>query len=198
MEVEIRPAQAHQLPEIRSVLTRSLAQDPLMRWYFPDGEAPEQRLGRIAMYLGPSMEWLVGCSTAHAALVDGVIVGAALWMEPGTPVPQTLPSLRGLAEILMGQERAQAVHAGMRAARQGAAEISGVYLSLAGVAEQWRGRGLGARLLEPVLSRGPGTCWLESTNPRNVPFYERAGFRVVHEAPVGGSGVTMARLVGEF
>ena len=43
-------------------------------------------------------------------------------------------------------------------------------------------RGLGARLLWPVLERCDHErlpAYLESTNPRNVPFYESLGFAQV-------------------
>jgi GNAT superfamily N-acetyltransferase len=57
------------------------------------------------------------------------------------------------------------------------------YLFLVGTAVQ--GTGLGGRLLAPVLDRcdadGLG-AYLESSNPRNVPFYERHGFAVRWEA----------------
>ncbi|MBF0697220.1 GNAT family N-acetyltransferase [Actinomyces bowdenii] len=192
-------ADCSQLPQLRSVLVRSLAADPLMRWFFPEGGEPEeQRLNRIAMYLGPQIEWLVGSGTAYAAVVEDEVIGAAVWMAPGTALPVTLPALRRLAEVLMPAGKAEAVHEGMRAARAGAPEVKGTYLSLTGVEPAWQGRGVGVRLLEPMLGPGAGVRWLESTNPRNVRFYERAGFRVVHQSPVGGSGVTMCRMVGEF
>jgi ribosomal protein S18 acetylase RimI-like enzyme len=56
------------------------------------------------------------------------------------------------------------------------------YLPLIGVAPARQGRGLGALLLRHALARCDAEhlpAYLESTNPANVPLYERHGFRVV-------------------
>ena len=45
-----------------------------------------------------------------------------------------------------------------------------------------QGKGLGARLLRVGVDRAARagvSCYLESSNPRNVPFYKRHGFRVL-------------------
>lgn len=56
------------------------------------------------------------------------------------------------------------------------------YLPAVGTRPEHQGRGLGATILAPVLDRcdddGLG-AYLESSNPRNVPFYARLGFEVV-------------------
>ena len=54
------------------------------------------------------------------------------------------------------------------------------YLPFVGVEPMQQCRGLGARLLGPILERCNHErlpAYLESTNPRNVPFYESLGFR---------------------
>jgi GNAT superfamily N-acetyltransferase len=52
-------------------------------------------------------------------------------------------------------------------------------------------RGLGEQVLAPVLAlcdtQGLPAC-LESSNPRNVPFYERNGFEVMREFSVAENG----------
>ena len=54
------------------------------------------------------------------------------------------------------------------------------YLPFVGVEPMQQNRGLGALLLRPILERCDHErlpAYLESTNPRNVPFYESLGFR---------------------
>jgi GNAT superfamily N-acetyltransferase len=55
-----------------------------------------------------------------------------------------------------------------------------------------QGSGLGTLLMREVLDRcdrqGLG-AYLESSNIRNVPFYERHGFEVLGEVAVGGEFV---------
>ncbi|WP_267061763.1 hypothetical protein [Brachybacterium halotolerans] len=36
---------------------------------------------------------------------------------------------------------------------------------------------------------------METAPPRNLPFYRRLGYEVVHEAPFAGGTTTMTRLV---
>jgi ribosomal protein S18 acetylase RimI-like enzyme len=51
-------------------------------------------------------------------------------------------------------------------------------------------RGLGAQLLRPMLKRCDNErlpAYLESTNPRNVPFYESLGFRKIGIIQAGTS-----------
>jgi GNAT superfamily N-acetyltransferase len=65
------------------------------------------------------------------------------------------------------------------------------YLASLGVAPEAQGNGVGSRLLGPMLERCDREgvpAYLESSRDRNVPFYERHGFRVTDELrlPLGG------------
>jgi ribosomal protein S18 acetylase RimI-like enzyme len=53
------------------------------------------------------------------------------------------------------------------------------YLEAIGTVPEARGRGIGPSVLTPVLERCDATglpAYLESSNPRNISFYERHGF----------------------
>jgi ribosomal protein S18 acetylase RimI-like enzyme len=55
------------------------------------------------------------------------------------------------------------------------------YLAVLGIDPAFQGRGLGPRLVAPVLDRCDAErllCWLESANPKNHGFYRRLGFEV--------------------
>ena len=72
--------------------------------------------------------------------------------------------------------RALAVDIGMRRHRPAEPHI---YLFAVGVAEAARGRGLGRRLLAPVLAdcdRAGLPAYLENSKDRNTPFYNSLGF----------------------
>jgi len=56
------------------------------------------------------------------------------------------------------------------------------YLSMIGVDPMRQGRGLGSALLEAGLARcdaDGAIAYLESSNPKNIPLYERYGFEVL-------------------
>ncbi len=64
------------------------------------------------------------------------------------------------------------------------------YLSLLATHPHHAGRGLGQRLLAENLAHFDGLglpAYLESTNLRNVPLYERHGFEIVGTIQAGGS-----------
>jgi ribosomal protein S18 acetylase RimI-like enzyme len=72
------------------------------------------------------------------------------------------------------------------------------YLPWFGVDASRQGSGLGGQLLAnclAVVDAAHLPAYLESTNPRNVPFYERHGFEVTGTAQAGSSPsiVLMAR-----
>ena len=73
---------------------------------------------------------------------------------------------------------------------------SDAYLGLLSVSPQRQGRGLGSVLLEAGLARCDaevGLAYLESSNPRNVPLYERFGFVASSRFSVEGSPDSMTR-----
>jgi len=62
------------------------------------------------------------------------------------------------------------------------------YLAWLGVDPAMQGRGLGNELLASCLSvvdADHAPAYLDNTNPANVPFYERHGFRVIGESHAG-------------
>ena len=64
------------------------------------------------------------------------------------------------------------------------------YLPLIGTDPAFQGKGFGADLMAHAIwrcdERGE-TAYLESSNPANVPFYERFGFKVMGEIQQGSS-----------
>lgn len=70
------------------------------------------------------------------------------------------------------------------------------YLSILAVDPASQGQGLGRQLLEPTLAeadRASAVCWLETFNPRSIPFYQRCGFDTVAQffEPTSGSDYTV-------
>lgn len=65
------------------------------------------------------------------------------------------------------------------------------YLLIVGVDPDLQGRGLGSALVKEGLARADASncpCYLETSEERNVAFYERQGFVVVGTAPLGKGG----------
>jgi GNAT superfamily N-acetyltransferase len=63
------------------------------------------------------------------------------------------------------------------------------YLNVVSTVPRRQGQGLGARTLDPILAvcdSGNIPAYLESSNPRNIPFYQRQGFVITGEIPLPG------------
>jgi GNAT superfamily N-acetyltransferase len=66
------------------------------------------------------------------------------------------------------------------------------YLPLIGVEPSRQGQGLGATLLQVMLSRADVEglpCYLETFQPTNIRFYQRHGFEIVAEGREPESGL---------
>jgi predicted N-acetyltransferase YhbS len=79
----------------------------------------------------------------------------------------------------------------MRMERRHPARPQHFYLAFVGVEPASQGRGLGSRLMFPILSEadaGGTAAYLEASTPRSRALYERHGFEVVEEMrlPFGG------------
>jgi ribosomal protein S18 acetylase RimI-like enzyme len=117
------------------------------------------------------------------------LTGVAIWFRPGSEHlslwallrQKTFPPLQAGPASLW--RFFQAVDCVSRVHRQ---HVPGPhwYLFLLTVAPACHGQGLGGRLIQPILDRADAAglpCYLETTNPPAVPFYEKHGFKVVHQ-----------------
>lgn len=79
-----------------------------------------------------------------------------------------------LLQFQLGLEKKRANHAGKRH----------WHLQLIATLPSKQGHGFGAAAIKSSLARADAlnmVCYLESSNPKNLPFYERHGFHVVEE-----------------
>ena len=122
-----------------------------------------------------------------AHTVEGY-AGTALWLPPGVgPDEETMGGLlertvpahlqRDVASLLEQMERYHPKEPLW-------------YLPLIGVDPARQGRGVGSALMRYALAlcdRDKRSAYLESTNPRNVPLYQRHGFELLGTIQAGSS-----------
>jgi GNAT superfamily N-acetyltransferase len=103
--------------------------------------------------------------------------------------PNGLAFRRGLLRALRTQLQIERLHAERSTPHW--------YLGYLGTRRDRQGEGLGSQLLRTVLA-GADTdgvpAYLESSNERNLPLYERSGFRVIAEVQALGHGPTIWRM----
>jgi ribosomal protein S18 acetylase RimI-like enzyme len=165
-----------------AVVVLAFSADPAARWTWPD---PNQYLEHFPSFV----KVFGGNAFSHesAYCLDGY-VGAALWLPPGVRPDEdaliTLLQRTGSAQV---QKDGAAVFEQM--GRYHPREPHW-YLPFIGVDPFHQGKGHGAALMQHALipcDRDHTPAYLESSNPKNIPLYERHGFELLGKIQVGTS-----------
>jgi ribosomal protein S18 acetylase RimI-like enzyme len=170
--------------EARAIAVAALAfgTDPAARWTWPDPNQYLRHFPSVVRAFG-------GKAFAHgsAYCLDG-FAGTALWLPPGIQ-----PDEDALIGLLQSTGSAEFQ-------RDGAAVFEQMgrhhprephwYLPIIGVDPFHQGKGYGSALMQHALipcDRDRTLAYLESSNPKNIPLYERHGFELLGTIQVGTS-----------
>jgi ribosomal protein S18 acetylase RimI-like enzyme len=165
-----------------AVMVLAFGSDPAARWTWPDPEQYLVHFPKLVRVLG-------GQAFAHgsAYYVDGY-VGAALWLPPDVgPDEDALSTLLQSTGSASAQEDLAALFEQMGRYHPREAHW---YLPFIGIDPCQQGKGYGAALMKHALDpcdRDRKLAYLESSNPKNIPLYERHGFEVLGTVQVGAS-----------
>jgi ribosomal protein S18 acetylase RimI-like enzyme len=198
----MRVASEADLGAIGEVLAHGFEHDPLWGWAFEAAER-ERKLAALAEVFG---------FFAAAALdlgwvrVTDRVEAVALWIPPGAPEMSSADEARmpdvvaaacepdSAKRVLVLLDAFEANHPH---------EPPHFYLSLLATHPRHAGRGHGLGLVADCLAEidggdPPAAAFLESSNPANVPRYERLGFRPTREVELiaGLGGTQMWRGLG--
>lgn len=165
-----------------AVIVLAFSTDPAARWTYPD---PKQYLAHFPAIVRAFGGKALAHGTGHHA---SGFAGAALWLAPGIQ-----PDEEAVGAVLR-----RSVPAGRQEAVFGVFEQMARYhprephwyLPLIGVDPVHQRKGHGSALLHHALrrcDRDRAPAYLESTNPANIPLYERHGFEVLATIQVGSS-----------
>jgi ribosomal protein S18 acetylase RimI-like enzyme len=182
LTTNVRVAAAHDEAAVVGVITLAFSTDPMARWAFPDPAKYLALMPALAHAFGGNA---FGEGSAH--LVDGGY-GAAMWLPPS--VEPDVDTVMNMAREHVPAERQDDM---MRVfERMDACHPKDPcwYLPMIGVDPASQGRGYGSALLQFALEqidREGAPAYLESSNPRNIPLYERHGFAAIGEIQVGTS-----------
>jgi ribosomal protein S18 acetylase RimI-like enzyme len=173
-------ALAADLPQLANSLASAFFDDPVTSWMFDD---PEIRSGQLTRWMRFVVE--MGLTRGHVYTAGGN-AAAAVWSPPDVTLfdevwgPRMVETLRGL----VGERTGEVIPPLARAMAVQPVDEPYFYLFTLGTHADHQSRGLGGCVLEPVLALCDAqgiSAYLESSNPRNLPFYERHGFEVVGE-----------------
>ena len=171
------PASLADLDDIVAILTAAFADDPVMRWVFPDPVTRPARLSTLWHYLARGVYLPGGASTIIRDADRAIAV--ALWLPPDAEPEETLFEREGEAFIadLDGEvERLGVLSAAMAPHHP---TDRAWYLLATGVVPGLQGRGICAALLSATLAhldRCGEAAYLEATSARSRVLYHRLGF----------------------
>jgi ribosomal protein S18 acetylase RimI-like enzyme len=187
-DIDVSPAQKSDVKALSQTLARAFNEDPIMTWMLPDDKRRAKGLPRMFAtmtrhhFLGGG-----GCEVAR----DGSLGAAALWDPPGRWKQSGREELRMMPGIIWALGRR--VQVGRQIAelmKETHPEEPHWYLAVIGSDPTVRGAGFGQALMRSRLDRCDAEhapAYLESSNPDNVPYYQRFGFEVTGEIkPNGG------------
>ena len=163
------------------VLVLAFSADPVERWMYAE---PREYLNHFPAFLSA----FAGNAFAEESVWSlGEFSAVALWLPPGTE-----PDGDAIVAVLtesVAPEKHEDVLAVLGQMDEAHPSFPHWYLPWFGVDPTLQGRGLGGELMESclrILDEDHLPVYLETPNPRSIPFYERFGFEATGAAQAGG------------
>ena len=146
------------------------------------GDDEAARLAMLEAYFALALA--EGWQAGRVDLADAAGNGAAIWTTdtPAARRQAAYAQREAALRVLLGEQgfaHFTAIVANMEHALASHDLSAAWYLSIAGIAPDAQGRGLGASVLAPGLAAvdaAGAACFLETYNERSLPFYARLGF----------------------
>lgn len=181
------------LRQAASVLASSFLDDPVVSYFLPDRATREAGACHKFMYL------------LHLGLIYGAVDAVSdemkailIWYPPNAgPVALASKIRAGYLTLpfTMGPSAFRRFYRYGRVAGEATARhkrVSDYYVSVIAVSPSHQGKGYASLLLERLSSKidfSKHRIYLETSNPKNIPFYEHMGFVVLEEASLPNSDV---------
>ena len=173
-------AHEHDRPRVIATLVSALIEDPVERWLFPE---PHHYLTDfpdfVAAFGGEAF-------TRGTVWTLGGFAAVAMWIPPGAQ-----PDADAIITVLtdrVSPERHEDTFAVLEQMDQAHPTYAHWYMPWLGVDAPCKGTGLGGELLNQCLAVVDAEhlpAFLETPNPRTIPFYQRHGFEVTNVAQAG-------------
>jgi len=186
----ITPLQRNSIDRATITLERAFSPDPLFTWVFP---ASATRPAALQRFLRVPLEYGLRygrVTTSHEGKA------ACVWLPPGpgVTIPRMIRSgmlgvplrtgVRPFVTFMTANETMDAIH-------KARVPEPHWYLMIVGVDPELQGHGVGSAIIREGLAladRESQPCYLETSERRNLAFYERLGFVVLEETTLGKGG----------
>lgn len=180
-----------QIARAADIICQAFADDPAGVYAAPD---PKKRSHLLSWYARISL--VLGFSQGKI-FTNSLLTGVAVWLPPGsneitlTALLQAgiLPPLKAGPASLWRFVKAM-IHFSQVQSRY-VTELHW-YLFILTVLPSCQGQGLGGKLLQPILDHADAAglpCYLDTANPKAIPFYEKQGFKILYQDYFPGSSI---------
>jgi ribosomal protein S18 acetylase RimI-like enzyme len=184
--VSVLKAQTSDRERCIAALVTAFTNDPLLRWMLPDPAVYLTFFPRVVRFYG-------GRAFDHdSAYRTDDDSACALWLPPGVGPDEE--ALGAVVQEAVDPARLDEVFAVLEQVGKAHPQEPHWFLPAIGVDPRHQGRGHGSALLARSLEacdRDHAVAYLEASNVRNVPLYQRFGFDVVGEIQAGSSPVVV-------
>jgi GNAT superfamily N-acetyltransferase len=190
-----------QIEEASHVLARAFYNDPLQCYTFPD---PKERAKLSPAHFAAIVRY--GKLAGEIWCTEGALHGVVIWGSPGRQPNEEWLEQSGLNALptVIGSSayaRFSEVIDHVDALHSHNVTRPHWYAMVIGVDPSAQGQGIGSALLQPVMARADEAgipCYLETCQPRNLPFYRKQGFKVLVEGVEPKSGLAFWTFLREL
>jgi GNAT superfamily N-acetyltransferase len=192
----VRAATAADRAKLADALASAFSLDPLFSWMA--GVEPGRPIGPKMRIMFDAFLKLDLGRTDHLVFTDEDGIGAAIWKHPNRWKMPTGDMLRAMPAMLraLGTRTPRMVGA-ITAIEKAHPTEEHYYLEALGTHQDMQSKGIGSAVIRHVLDRCDAEgmpAYLESSNPRNIPFYARHGFEPTGEIAVGKGAPTVTAM----
>lgn len=186
----IRRLAPTEVEPIFGVMARAFDADPIVNFVV---KQDRHRPARVRSFLRLAVE---PCLPHGEVYVTDGLEGGAFWIPPGKYDTSLRAQLRLIPNLTRaaGLPRLLATISALEAVEREHPSEPHFYLPMIGIDPPHQGRGLGTALMRPVLERCDRErvpAYLETGTERNLPLYERNGFRIAEATRLGKDGPPM-------
>ncbi|OFX02345.1 MAG: GNAT family N-acetyltransferase [Alphaproteobacteria bacterium RIFCSPHIGHO2_12_FULL_66_14] len=178
----IKSAAPQDVAAVADVLTLAFSTDPAARWTWAD---PRTYLATFPLFARAFGGQAFQRGTAY--FIEGY-KGAALWLPPGAEPDEA--AMGALMQETVPEHTRRDTGALIEQMMRYHPKEPHWYLPLIGIDPAHQDKGLGSALMRHALAkcdRDGSLAYLESSNPANVPFYQRHGFELLGTIQAGSS-----------